>query len=113
MDRLVESETLALLCITVVVNTLVLMGLLSVLRPRDGSLFGPGLPPSHPAVCFGASALFGVVGVLELPMIVNLLVWFAVAIGVFGLTGRQAIKLMFAQALIYLALLGALATVAD
>jgi hypothetical protein len=112
MDRLSDPETLAILSAAVVVNTLMLTGLLSVLRPRDGGAVAPGVSPNHPAVCFAASLLFGVVGVLDLPAVINIVVWFAVAIGVFGLTARQAIKLNFAQALIYLALIGALAAVA-
>jgi hypothetical protein len=88
----------------VVGNTIVLAVLLALFRPGPHGYFAQYGFFGGLALCFGASGLFMALGVFEVPLIVSIVVWFAVALAVFRLTARQAIQMNFAQALIYISL---------
>ncbi len=108
-----SPDAIAFLCGFVVFNAAMLMILLAIFRPRDGGYFAPWFSADGPVACFGASALFTLLGVADLPRIFEVVAWFALALGVFRLTVRQTLKLNFAQTLIYFALVFGYAAVAD
>ena len=96
MHRLSEADALVFACVFVAVNTLMLLGLLSILRPRDGGYFARWIWPRGTVVCFAASVLFTVLPLFDVPAIVSIVLWWVVALAVFRLTVRQAFKLNIA-----------------
>ena len=88
----------------ITLNTVMLGGLLALFRPGPNGYFSGYGTGVGWLLCFGASVGFAALALIQAPALISIAIWFMVALTVFGLTFRQALKLNIAQGLIYLTL---------
>lgn len=115
MLDLSDPETALLVAGLIVLNTLILGGLLALFRPGEYGFFAQHGFLIGWAICFGVSVYFNMLGLLRLPFGISfgisVVMWWLIALKVFGLSLRQTIKLNIAQAVIFVLLLFGIAAV--
>jgi hypothetical protein len=86
----------------VLVNTIVVALLLALLQSGESGYYARWGGFTGFAICFWMNVLLGILSQLGIPRAVSLVVWWAIALAVFKLTVRQAIKFNIATGFIYL-----------
>lgn len=104
MSELASPRAVAGIIAVAAVHAVALGLLLALLQDGRTGFFERNGKLRGWAICLGVCLLFSILGVLSVPLIVLVALWFLIALTVLGLTTRQMLKLNVAQAVIYLLL---------
>lgn len=101
MRDLTDPLTTLVVAATILLNTATMGALLSLFRPGEYGYFARQGRPVGWATCLGVSCYLNALALIPAPLLVSLAMWLVIALYLFGLTTRQALKFSVAQGVVY------------